>query len=67
MAFDLFRGITRRNWARETNPLLTVPVPGVVIKSPGAQALEAARDFDSRVRVRPTAGGATISTKWKWG
>jgi hypothetical protein len=68
MAFDLFKGITKRNWARSPNQLLTIPIPSVTIEKPGEKALKEAKDLDSRVKVRPAAGrGAVISTKWKWG
>jgi hypothetical protein len=67
MAFDLFKGLTKRNWAREPNRLLTVPVPSVTLDKPGERLLRDARELDSKVRVRPTGGGAVVSTKWKWG
>ncbi len=69
MAFDLFLGLRKRNWAREPNRLLTVPVPSVAaIEKPGERALREAKAFDSQVKVRPAAGrGAVISTRWKWG
>lgn len=67
MALDLFRGLTKRNWAREPDRLLTVPAPSVAVEQPAAQALRRARELDSRVKVRPAAGGATLTAKVKWG
>jgi hypothetical protein len=67
VALDLFKGITKRNWAREPDRLLTAPVPSVRVARPVEVALREARKLDSRVRVRPSGGGAVLSTKWKWG
>jgi hypothetical protein len=68
VALDLFKGITKRNWAREPDRLLTVPAPSAAVETPAEAALRRARELDSKLRVRPAAGrGAVLTTKWKWG
>lgn len=67
MALDLFKGLIKRNWARDPSRLLTVPVPSVRVEKPGVVALREAKKLDSRVRIRPSGGGAVLSTRWKWG
>lgn len=77
MSYDLLLGPRRRRWSRDSSsgdrPDLVSPprvpeVPGV--PSPAATASDLARrarELDERIRVRRVDGGATVSTRFKWG
>lgn len=67
MALDLFLGLRRRNWARDPSQLLAAPVPSVRVEKPHERVIREAKALDSRVRLRPSGGGAVASTRWKWG
>jgi hypothetical protein len=67
MAFDLLLGPKKRWWARDPDRLLTVPAPGAAPEKPGEQAFKQAKALDSKIKVRPTGGGAVLSTRLKWG
>jgi hypothetical protein len=58
MSFDLFKGLTKRNWAREPNQLLTIPVPSVALDKPGERLLRdtSSRAVAERRQGRPRGG-----------
>jgi hypothetical protein len=67
VALDLLFGPRKRWWARDPDPLTAAPAPGAAPEKPGERALREARALDSKVKVRPTGGGAVLSTRVKWG